>query len=91
MHDNNLKTEEELQSWFIHDMERFFNGKGKEMIGWDEIIEGGLSKTATVMWWRSWVKDAATKATAQGNLSFSLLTDNLFGLCRRQEFYGKHL
>ena len=43
-------------------MERFFNGKGKEMIGWDEIIEGGLSKTATVMWWRSWVKDAATKA-----------------------------
>ena len=67
MHDNNLKTEEELQSWFIHDMERFFNGKGKEMIGWDEIIEGGLSKTATVMWWRSWVKDAATKATAQGN------------------------
>ena len=67
MHDNNLKTEEELQSWFIHDMERFFNGKGKEMIGWDEIIEGGLSKTATVMWWRSWVKDAAAKATAQGN------------------------
>lgn len=67
MHDNNLKTEEELQSWFIHDMERFFNEKGKEMIGWDEIIEGGLSKTATVMWWRSWVKDAATKTTAQGN------------------------
>lgn len=67
MRDNNLKTEEELQSWFIHDMERFFNEKGKEMIGWDEIIEGGLSKTATVMWWRSWVKDAAAQATGQGN------------------------
>ena len=48
MRDNKLKTEEELQSWFIHDMEKFFNDKGKEMIGWDEIIEGGLSKTATV-------------------------------------------
>lgn len=67
MRENKLKTEEELQSWFIHDMERFFTEKGKDMIGWDEIIEGGLSKTATVMWWRSWVKDAATKATAQGN------------------------
>ena len=34
MRDNKLKTEEELQSWFIHDMEKFFNDKGKEMIGW---------------------------------------------------------
>ena len=67
MRENGLKTEEELQSWFIHNMEKHFNEKGKEMIGWDEIIEGGLSKTATVMWWRSWVKDAAAKATAQGN------------------------
>lgn len=67
MRDNKLKTEEELQSWFIHNMEKFFNEKGKEMIGWDEIIEGGLSQTATVMWWRDWVKDAPNKATAQGN------------------------
>lgn len=67
MRDNRLKTEEELQAWFIHDMEKFFNSKGKEMIGWDEIIEGGLSPTATVMWWRSWVKDAPKKTTRQGN------------------------
>ncbi len=67
MRENGLKTEEELQSWFIHDMEAFFKEKGKDMIGWDEIIEGGLSKTATVMWWRSWVKDAAAKATGHGN------------------------
>ncbi|WP_299231732.1 family 20 glycosylhydrolase [uncultured Bacteroides sp.] len=65
--ENNLKSEEELQSWFIHEMEAFFNSKGKEMIGWDEILEGGLSKTATVMWWRSWVKDAPEKTTSQGN------------------------
>ena len=67
MRDNKLKTEEELQSWFIHDMEKFFNDKGKEMIGWDEIIEGGISKTATVMWWRSWAKNAPSKTTGQGN------------------------
>lgn len=67
MADNGLKTEEELQSWFIHQMEDFINSKGKKMIGWDEILEGGLSKTATVMWWRSWSKDAPRKSASQGN------------------------
>ena len=37
------------------------------MIGWDEILEGGLSKTATITWWRTWAPDAVPKATAQGN------------------------
>lgn len=67
MADNNLKTEEELQSWFIHQMEKFINSKVKKMIGWDEIIEGGLSKTATVMWWRNWMSDSPAKAAGQGN------------------------
>lgn len=67
MRENGLKSEEELQSWFIHQMEHFFNSKGKKMIGWDEIIEGGLSETASVMWWRSWAADAPQKATSQGN------------------------
>lgn len=67
MQDNNLKTEEELQSWFIHEMERFLNSKGKKMIGWNEIIEGGLSDTSTIMWWTSWVKDAGKITTAHGN------------------------
>lgn len=65
---NGLKTEEELQSWFIHEMERFFNANGKNMIGWDEILEGGLSKTATVMWWRDWAaNNAPQRTTGQGN------------------------
>lgn len=65
---NGLKTEEELQSWFIHEMEHFFNANGKNMIGWDEILEGGLSKTATVMWWRDWAKNnAPQRTTSQGN------------------------
>lgn len=67
MANNGLKTEEELQSWFIHQMEDFINSKGKKMIGWDEILEGGLSKTATVMWWRSWSKNAPEKSASQGN------------------------
>ena len=67
MRDNGLKTEEELQAWFVHTMEKFFNENGKEMIGWDEILEGGLSETATIMWWRTWNPEAVPMATAQGN------------------------
>ena len=67
MKDNGLKTEEELQAWFVHDMEKFFNENGKEVIGWDEILEGGLSPTATIMWWRSWHPQSVPDATAQGN------------------------
>ncbi|SEA28649.1 hexosaminidase [Xylanibacter ruminicola] len=65
--ENHLKNEEELQSWFIHQMEAFINKNGKKMMGWDEILEGGLSKTATVTWWRTWVPDAPSQVTAQGN------------------------
>lgn len=47
-----LKDEHELQSYFITRIEKFLNGKGKKIIGWDEILEGGLAPNATVMSWR---------------------------------------
>ena len=62
-----LKNEHELQSWFIGEMEQFFTAHGKKMIGWDECIEGGLSATSTVAWWRSWARKAPAEATAHGN------------------------
>jgi hexosaminidase len=52
IHDNNLKDEHELQSYFIQRMERYVNSKGKTIIGWDEILEGGLAPNAVVMSWR---------------------------------------
>lgn len=64
---NNLKTVEELQSYFVKRMEKFFNSKGKKLIGWDEILEGGISPTAVLMYWRSWVPDAPIKAAKNGN------------------------
>ncbi len=48
----NLKSEEELQSYFIRSIEIFLNKKGKQLIGWDEILEGGLAPNATIMSWR---------------------------------------
>ncbi|RYZ51710.1 MAG: beta-N-acetylhexosaminidase, partial [Chitinophagaceae bacterium] len=47
-----LKNEEELQSYFIRRMEKIINAKERKMIGWDEILEGGLAPSATVMSWR---------------------------------------
>ena len=52
MKDNNLKDEHELQSWFVQRIEKYVNSKGKTMIGWDEILEGGLAPNAVVMSWR---------------------------------------
>nr|WP_293839714.1 family 20 glycosylhydrolase [uncultured Arsenicibacter sp.] len=47
-----LKDEHELQSYFIRRIEKFLNSKGRAIIGWDEILEGGLAPNATVMSWR---------------------------------------
>jgi hexosaminidase len=52
MKEQGLKTEDELQSYFIQRIEKFVNSKGRSIIGWDEILEGGLSPNATVMSWR---------------------------------------
>jgi hexosaminidase len=50
--DLNLKDEHGLQSYFIQRMEKYINDKGKTIIGWDEILEGGLAPNAIVMSWR---------------------------------------
>lgn len=47
-----LKDEHELQSYFVGRIEKFITSKGRKLIGWDEILEGGLSPNATVMSWR---------------------------------------
>lgn len=46
-----LKDEFELQSWFIRRMEEYINSKGRQIIGWDEILQGGLAPNARVMSW----------------------------------------
>ncbi|MGE5520610.1 MAG: family 20 glycosylhydrolase [Candidatus Dadabacteria bacterium] len=50
--DLGLKDEHELQSYFIQRMEKYLNSKGRTLIGWDEILEGGLAPNAVVMSWR---------------------------------------
>ncbi|OHT43966.1 glycoside hydrolase family 20 protein [Flavobacterium tructae] len=65
MKDNGLKDAHELQSYFVKRMEQYINSKGKKIIGWDEILEGGLAPEATVMSWRGTV--GGTEAARQGH------------------------
>ncbi len=50
--DQSLRDENGLQSYFISNIEKFVNSQGRSIIGWDEILEGGLAPNATVMSWR---------------------------------------
>ncbi len=60
-----LKDEHGLQSYFISEIEKHVNSKGKKIIGWDEILEGGLAPNATVMSWRG--TQGAVDAANQGH------------------------
>jgi hexosaminidase len=52
MHELGLKDENELQSWFVRQMDQFLAAHNRRLVGWDEILEGGLAPGATVMSWR---------------------------------------
>ncbi len=56
-----LNNEEELQSWFIRRIEKIINAKGKTLIGWSEILQGGLAQDATVMDWIGGGREAASQ------------------------------
>lgn len=60
-----LKDEHELQSYFIQRMEKYINSKGRTIIGWDEILEGGLAPNAVVMSWRG--EEGGIAAAKQGH------------------------
>ena len=65
MEDENLNDEHELQSYFIKRIEKYLNSKGKILIGWDEILEGGLAKNAIVQSWRG--MNGGIEAAKHGN------------------------
>jgi hexosaminidase len=60
-----LKGEDELQSWFIRQIDTFLASKGRRLVGWDEILEGGLAPGATVMSWRG--EKGGIEAAKQGH------------------------
>jgi hexosaminidase len=67
MQKEGIKDVNGLQSYFVRRIERFLQSKGKKMIGWDEVLDGGVDAAATVMYWRTWVPDAPLRAARNGN------------------------
>ncbi|MDR0971552.1 MAG: beta-N-acetylhexosaminidase [Bacteroidales bacterium] len=76
MKKNNLKTEEELQAYFINRIEKFVEEKGKKIIGWDEILEGDLKGRATIMSWRG--EQGAISAALKGNMAIMTPNSHLY-------------
>ncbi len=71
-----LANEDELQSWFIARIERFLHEHGRRLIGWDEILEGGLPPRATVMSWRGMA--GGIEAARQGHDVIMTPTDHAY-------------
>lgn len=65
LHQLGLSDETALQGWFVQQMEIFLNAHGRRLIGWDEILDGGLSPNATVMSWRG--TQGAVRAVQAGH------------------------
>ncbi|MBQ2363011.1 MAG: family 20 glycosylhydrolase, partial [Bacteroidaceae bacterium] len=74
--DKQHTAEEYLQSFFISYAEKFLNSKGRQIIGWDEILEGGLAPNATVMAWRG--ENYAYEAARQGHDAIMAPTSYLY-------------
>jgi hexosaminidase len=71
-----LSGEEELQSYFIQRIQKFLNENGKQIIGWDEILEGGLAKGAIVQSWRG--TEGGVEAVSRGNQAIMSPTSHAY-------------
>lgn len=85
-----LHDEHELQSYFVQRMEQYINGKGKQIIGWDEILEGGLAPNATVMSWRG-EKGGIEAAKQHHDVIMTPTTYNYFDYYQVEDTNGEPL
>ncbi|HTJ10480.1 MAG TPA: family 20 glycosylhydrolase [Dinghuibacter sp.] len=67
MEEHHIASLDALQSYFNDYMQAYFHSKGKTLMGWDEIVEGGINSEAAVMFWRPWARRSPYEATANGN------------------------
>jgi len=84
------KAEHYLQNHIMNHMEKFLEGKGRKIIGWDEILEGSASKTATIMVWRD--EQHGVDATRRGNnVIFTIRHYCYFDYCQTSDPYNEPL
>lgn len=80
-----LKNTDELQSYFIQRIEKYLNSKDRQIIGWDEILEGGLAPNATVMSWRG---ESGGIAASKGGHDVIMSPENWYYLDHAQDTSG---
>ncbi|CAB9512249.1 hexosaminidase subunit [Seminavis robusta] len=86
----NLKDEHELQSYFIKRIESFLNENGRSLIGWDEILEGGLAPNATVMSWRG--TEGGIQAANEGHsVVFAPASHTYLDHCQTDDVFAEPL
>ena len=89
-----IKTEDELQSWFVHRIGDYLAKRGRRLVGWDEILDGGITRHATVMSWRG-IEGAVAAAKAGHDAILSpapiLYFDNRQGVTAAEETGRGHL
>jgi hexosaminidase len=78
MTDHRLSNVDQIQGIFNREMQAFFTSRGKTLIGWDEVVDGGIDSSAVVMYWRTWVKTAPQRAAANGNTIVSTADGPLY-------------
>jgi len=67
MKEKSFHSVEALQSYFVERIQAYLTSKGKEVIGWDEVLEGGINPDIHIMYWRDWVGGIPQKAVENGN------------------------
>lgn len=77
MEEHGIEDMNKLQSHFVHRVQAYIESKGKQIIAWDEALEGGISSSVNIMYWRGWV-DAPHKAVGNGNAVIMSPTNPLY-------------
>ncbi len=77
-HDIEPGDMDKLQSHFVHEMQDFVESKGKKIIAWDELLDGGTNPNVTVMYWRGWVRNSPLNAVKGGSEVIMTPTNPLY-------------
>ena len=64
---NNLMSSSEIQSFFVQNLQKHLESKGKKVIAWDDVTDGKINSDLKIMYWRDWMPDAPKIAAANGN------------------------
>lgn len=88
MKEKGFERVEQLQTYFVDRIQRYLSGKGKEIIAWDEALEGGINSDVNIMFWRDWVGGVPEKAVNNGNRIIFVPTSPLYFSRRDSSLYS---